>query len=242
MKSPRMIVTFLIGLWILPGIALSQKKDALATANSSVGLVGTNPVHCRVTFHSNPATEAILSWSTSEPGTSHRVHYDTISHDGNIETYQFHKNSSRDGRFTNGSEAVKGLNVYYHHTRLEQLQPATTYYCVMESDSQVSREFHFRTGPKDDRKFGLIFGGDSRSGHANRQLVNQFMSNTFEGRPDILAMVHGGDYVATGNNLIQWALWLTHQQATTTKSGRLLPVIPVRGNHEGKHIKLNEVF
>ena len=217
MKSPNVIVTCLIGLWVLPGIALSQQKDPLAAVKSSVGLVGTNPVHCRITFHSNPATEAILSWSTSEPGTSHRVHYDTISHDGNVEAYQFHKNSTRDGRFTNGAKADKDLKVYYHHTRLKQLQPATTYYCVMESDSQASREFHFRTGPNDDRKFGLIFGGDSRSNSTNRQLVNRFMSKTLEGQPDITAMVHGGDYVQNGNNLIQWALWLTHQQTTTTK-------------------------
>lgn len=242
MKSPSVIVSCLIGLWVLPGIALSQQKDPLAAVKSSVGLVGTNPVHCRITFHSNPATEAILSWSTSEPGTSHRVHYDTISHDGNVEAYQFHKNSTRDGRFTNGAKADKDLKVYYHHTRLKQLQPATTYYCVMESDSQASREFHFRTGPNDDRKFGLIFGGDSRSNSTNRQLVNRFMSKTLEGQPDITAMVHGGDYVQNGNNLIQWALWLTHQQTTTTKSGRLLPVIPVRGNHEGKHPQFNEVF
>ena len=193
MKPSSVITSVLFGILALPGITLSQKKDPLATAKSSVGLVGTNPVHCRVTFHSNPATEAILSWSTSEPGSTHQVHYDTISRKGNLEAYRLHKNSTRNGRFTNGSEAVKGLAVYYHHTRLKGLQPSTTYYCVMVSDSQASREFHFRTGPKDDQKFSLIFGGDSRSDHANRQLVNQFLSKTFEAQPDIVAMVHGRD-------------------------------------------------
>ncbi|MEE2886207.1 MAG: metallophosphoesterase family protein [Planctomycetota bacterium] len=232
----------MLGLVAWASIAPAQDKDALAAAKRSVGLVGANPVHCRVTFHSNPATEAILSWSTADPGTTHAAYYDTYSRGGNAGSYRFHQRNTRNGRFTPGSEAVKGLAIYYHHAYLKGLKPSTTYYCVMVSDSKTSREFHFRTGPRDGRKTQIVFGGDSRSDHPDRQRVNQFLSQTLEAHPDILAMVHGGDYVATGNDLVQWALWLTHQQLTTTKSNRLLPVIPVRGNHEGIHPQFNEVF
>lgn len=226
----------------LAALVTAQDNDPLAAAKRSVGLVGTNPVHCRVTFHSNPANEAILSWSTSSPGKAHVAYYDTEPRAGKLASYRFQHQDTRDGRFTNGSEPVKGLEVYYHHAVLRGLKPATTYYCVMVSDGQSSPEFHFRTGPRDDSKIQLVFGGDSRSNHKNRKMVNQFLGQTLQSQPSILAMVHGGDYVATGNNLVEWALWLTHQQLTTSESKQLLPVIPVRGNHEGAHPQFNEVF
>jgi len=226
----------------LSGLAIAQDNDALDAAKRSVGLIGTNPVHCRVTFHANPANEAILSWSTSAAGQDHVAYYDTKPREGDLASYRFRQQDTRDGQFTNGSESVKGLKVYYHHAILRSLKPATTYYCVMVSDGKSSPEFHFRTGPRGDSKIQIVFGGDSRSGHKHRQLVNQFLGKTLQSQPSILAMVHGGDYVSSGNNLVQWALWLTHQQQTTSKSNQLLPVIPVRGNHEGAHPQFNEVF
>lgn len=240
--SPTLGGRLLLGLLLLPATASSQIENPSAAVKTSLGLVGTNPVHCRVTFHTNPANEAILSWSTCLPGKDHVVFYDTYPHGGDAAAYRFHQRSSRDGRFTNGSETVKGLAIFYHHARLHGLLPSTTYYCAMVSDSKGSREFHFRTGPADDRKIKLVFGGDSRSGHADRQRVNRFLSQTLTAHPDLLAMVHGGDFVVNGDNLCQWAIWLTHQQMTTSKSGRLLPIIPVRGNHEGAHPQFNEVF
>ena len=61
----------------------------------------------------------------------------------------------------------------------------------------------------------------------NRQMLNQIKSNK-----DIFALVHGGDYIKNGFRWSQWKSWLNDYQLTTSEDGRLLPIIPIRGNHE----------
>ena len=58
---------------------------------------------------------------------------------------------------------------------------------------------------------------------------------------DLLAFAHGGDYIVSGTNLEQWSVWLSDHELTTGKDGRMLPVIPARGNHDKGKI-FNEVF
>ena len=49
----------------------------------------------------------------------------------------------------------------------------------------------------------------------------------------VLAFAHGGDYINSGKVWKQWRLWLSQHELTTAEDGRVLPVIPTWGNHDG---------
>ncbi|MEO8376661.1 MAG: metallophosphoesterase family protein, partial [Candidatus Sumerlaeota bacterium] len=127
---------------------------------------------------------------------------------------------------------------FYHHAHLAGLKPNTMYYVVFASDGDASREFHFKTASGEDADFSVLAGGDSRLGtekptvHVDRRNMNMRMAKLFgaEGS-DVLCLVHGGDYCMTA----QWRhieRWLTDHELTTTPEGRLLPIVPTRGNHD----------
>ncbi len=61
-------------------------------------------------------------------------------------------------------------------------------------------------------------------------------------RPEVLALAHGGDYVLWGTQLPLWDRWLRDQKLVIGKSGRLLPILPTRGNHEATGPIYDEVF
>ena len=67
------------------------------------------------------------------------------------------------------------------------------------------------------------------------------MAETVENNPRIICLAHGGDYIVDGRNWNQWRLWLSQHELTTGKDGRVLPVIPTRGNHDPGPI-YQEVF
>lgn len=194
--------------------------------------------HHRVLWMTNPQSEAVLSWTTAEPGRNHRVYYDTISRGGDIARYIGMATSFKDGQFSmkEADEAYVQPG-YYHHSHLRGLLPDTVYYVVFASGDSISREFFFRTAPADDKNFALLFGGDSRVGrsepydHTDRQKMNRRLAVLFEAHPEIYALVHGGDYCM----LAEWRYiepWLTDHELTTTSQGRLLPIVPARGNHD----------
>ncbi len=57
---------------------------------------------------------------------------------------------------------------------------------------------------------------------------------------NITCLVHGGDYCMTA----QWRhieRWLTDHELTTTPAGRLLPIVPTRGNHDSA-VGFEEMF
>ncbi|MDT8389058.1 MAG: metallophosphoesterase family protein [Lentisphaeria bacterium] len=125
-------------------------------------------------------------------------------------------------------------DLHYHHAQLTGLKPGTTYYFVMASGDAISEEFHFRTAPAGDEPLKMIFGGDSRTGVDDRRQMNRLIAKMAAEDDSVLAFAHGGDYVGNGNNLDQWKTWLKDHELTTTATGRMIPLIPARGNHEGK--------
>jgi hypothetical protein len=133
-----------------------------------------------------------------------------------------------------------------HHGLLDDLMPATTYYFVVASDGVVSREFHFITAPADNRPIKLLFGGDSRrppslpEPHLPRREVNRLVAELVEQHPDIVALAHGGDYCSRA----EWRFmrdWLSDHELIITRKGRILPIIPARGNHDS-HVGFEEIF
>lgn len=206
-------------------------------------------MHHRVMFMHEPSTKASVAWTTAdELFESHGVYWDTESRKGELEKYAFSTKAVHSHPYTlipKDRENKVPANIG-HSVLLEDLKPATTYYLVIVSGKYQSREFHFVTAPDDDRPFQLLFGGDSRRGpqwpevHEDRRLVNKLMAGLLEENPDIIALAHGADYCAKA----EWTFmtdWLSDHELTTTKDGRLLPVIPSRGNHD-RGITFEEMF
>ncbi|MCC6546055.1 metallophosphoesterase family protein [Candidatus Sumerlaeota bacterium] len=204
--------------------------------------------HHRVTWMGDPSTEAVLSWTTRAAGKEHRVYYDTESRAGKLEAYAQKQATFKDGqyKYVQADEAYAKPG-FYHHAHLTGLKPNTTYHVVYASDGDASREFHFRTAPAEDVDFTALAGGDSRLGketptvHVDRRKMNERMRALFESKDEnVLCLVHGGDYCMTA----QWRhieRWMTDHELTTTADGRLLPVVPTRGNHDSA-IGFEEMF
>lgn len=230
-----------------PTTAQAEEEEEAVAAEETTPMI-EHTVHHRVLWMKNPSTEAVLSWTTYFEGSDHRVYYDVVSRDGRVEEYANEAATFSDGRYTmvRADWQWSPHPGYYHHVHLKDLEPDTFYYVVFASDDQVSREFHFRTAPADDREMAVLFGGDSRIAgsdpyeHTDRQKMNLRMATLFEANPRIYALVHGGDYC----QLAEWRYlepWLSDHEMTTTSQGRLLPVIPARGNHD-RQIGFDEMF
>ncbi len=194
--------------------------------------------HVRVLWMDDPATEAVVSWTTRSAGGSHRVHYDDAPRGGDPAAYTHAAGPFKSGRFTMvESDNGRVEPGWHHHVHLKGLAPGKAHFLTITSDGETSREFHFITALADDRPFTLLFGGDSRIDgdepyeHNDRRRMNERIAALVEANPTILALVHGGDYCQRA----EWRYldaWLSDHERTTTRAGRLLPVVPARGNHD----------
>lgn len=206
-----------------------------ALHSSEASAADIDPTQLRVIWQQQPSTNSIVAWSTLVSGSDHEVYYDTEPHNGDLGAYRFKVGTVRDGEYDDS-------NAWYHHAALEGLTPATTYYFLAVTDGSVSRELHFDTAPQDDREFRLLYGGDSRSDRSNRRRVNGLIREQVERDGRILAFAHGGDYIADGEQFDQWDGWLNDFEETITADGRILPIIPARGNHEASGALYGQVL
>ena len=219
-----------------------EKLDVKTLISRMTPLRGTTPAQWRVVWTGDASREATISWTTADPGKNHLVYYGTKS-DGKKQKPALSQKCQSNGRYTikQPKPPKKIAAAYYHHARIRNLQPDTNYFFIMESDGERSRELYFRTAPQEGTDFTLIHGGDSRSGHANRCRMNLRIAYQATSDSRVLAFAHGGDYIATGSNWEQWRLWLSQHELTTQEDGRVLPIIPTKGNHDSGKIYF-EVF
>lgn len=206
-------------------------------------------MHHRVLFMEDPSTKASIAWTTAdELFEFHRVHWDVESRGGDPAKYAFKTEEVNSHPYTIvEDDRKKGIPKNIGHSvLLEGLKPGTTYYFVVVSGKYVSREFHFITAPSEGRPLKLLFGGDSRRGpqwpaiHEDRRKVNRMIAGLVGKHPEVVAFVHGGDYCAKA----EWTFmtdWLSDLELATTESGRLLPIIPARGNHD-RQVVFEEMF
>ena len=196
--------------------------------------------HIRVTWHKNPSSEAIISWTSDGLDGNSMVHIGLESEKANeLSQYSHRERTFAQGKYSRG---IFHQGPFYNHVKLNDLQANSTYYFKVQSGTEVSQEYWFTTAPVLADNIQLMFGGDSRTDYDQRLKMNAVMKELFERRPQILGMVHGGDYIYNGSSWPQWRDWLDHQQETYLESGRILPVIPTRGNHEVSETLYNEVW
>jgi len=214
-------------------VAASAVALPRADACAQSPLVGLNPAQWRLIWTVDPAHRATMSWTTAEQSRSNRVHLKEAQH----EPEQIVECRSS-GRYSPG---LGRIELYYHHALLDHLLPSTRYELTLESDGQSSAKFYFITAPVDDRPVSIMFGGDSRSDAKKRRGVNSMLAKLLAQQPEILALAHGGDYVGSGTQLAEWSEWMSDYELTTATDGRLLPIVPARGNHDGGPL-FNEIF
>ncbi len=240
---------FRFAIWI----ALTLVLASFANADSPLRELepSTEPIHVRVLFMGNAANEAVVSWTTTAEGDSHKLYVDTQPKNGEVDAYESEFPSIHSQPYTlREEEEEAGMHAWTHNVLLEDLEPATRYYLTAVSDGEASGEYYFKTAPDDDSPVSLIYSADSQiSGETRhqespgnwRRRMNKVMRHLFEGNPEVIAMAHGGDY----DNNAYWLdlyYWLKdYWELTTTEDGRLLPIIPARGNHD-MQVGFEEMF
>ncbi|MCK4990949.1 MAG: metallophosphoesterase, partial [Bacteroidales bacterium] len=162
------------------------------------------------------------------------VYYDTIDHDQNYWKYAHHQSPYRELDFY-------GMNTRY--VKLVDLQPDKAYYFVVKDSVGLTARYWFRTAPDRPQPFTFIAGGDTKSegttleaGRASNRVVAKL-------RP--LFVLFNGDFTSgNGTDPDNWKQWLTDWNSmTTTEDGRMIPIVPVHGNHEdGNKGNLNIIF
>lgn len=205
-----------------------------SASEAQTRLKGTKPAQWRVIWTDSPRTSAVVAWSTRKSGSSHKVYWGAETVDGSSWTMSGTLVEAQNFKYQDSS-------VYGHYVRLTDLPPGKTIYFTLESDDDVSREFHFKTAPVLDSDFSILFGADSRAETSWRKRVNLLISELTDERPDLLAFAHGGDYVLSGKSWEDWSEWLSYRELATAESGRILPIIPARGNHDEGPL-FNQVF
>ncbi len=233
----RRIASFALLAAALSATAFAQSAPAPASTPTVTPPPPPALAHFRVLWMHKPSQEAMVSWTTPVEGSSHVVYLDTESRKGKLADYKQKVTALPPRKYTMLPADAGTPEGWAQNALLQNLQPATTYYFVIQSDRAVSREFHFVTAPADDRPIKVIYGGDSRRGpplpqpHLDRRSVNRLIAELVEEQPDILAFAHGGDYCSRA----EWRFltdWLSDHELTITKDSRILPIVPTRGNHE----------
>jgi len=232
---------------LMAGPAVAQETPEVLEKSETLP-ESTAPRHVRIMWMKNPQSEAVISWSTTLPVERNMVVYDTESRGGTMRLYAERSYNVHSGPYTQAPDDLTYGEppLYYHHAYLAGLEPATTYYFAVSSDGVDSREFHFVTAPDDGRDVSILFGGDSRIGgsepylHEDRRNMNLRMKALAEANDAVIAFCHGGDFYQRAE-LRYMRPWLTDHELTVTDAGRIIPIIPVRGNHD-RAIGFEEMF
>ena len=144
-----------------------------------------------------------------------------------------------------GNPIDKVWDGYYYQAQLTNLKPGTVYYFRVGGNSGFTREWKFRTIARDENvKF--VFGGDSRRPYTpnfvevkkhpekpmNWPFARDYITQAAAAEdPDFI--IFDGDFVGTGSDQSQWQNWMdAWQEYAVTNDGRMIPIVPLPGNHE----------
>ena len=194
--------------------------------------------HIRLIWDDAPSQQATLSWT----GLGGDVRYEVELYGGEIDSSKPEiLTNYLSGEYKNAVSLKQTTTAFYYHVNLENLEPSTKYFVKIKSSTNESPIHYFITAPVDG-DWQLIVGGDSRSNRQKRTDINRQIKKTFHNNQDIIALLHGGDFVDSGSVWNQWGNWLRDHEETYTDDRRLLPIIPTRGNHESDEELYNQIY
>ncbi|MCO6162687.1 fibronectin type III domain-containing protein [Flavobacterium sp. NRK F7] len=171
----------------------------------------------RIILSDNPSTTITIAWNQIS-GTNPTVYYGTTDFGTNWNSYPNTKTVNR-------AISYRGMNNQF--ARITGLSANTAYYFVIKDSQGTSQRFWFKTAPNDLSRLSFIAGGDSRNNRTPRQKANKLVAKL---KPH--AVFFGGDMTDSDNDA-QWKEWFDDWQLTIASDGRMFPIIPARGNHEG---------
>ena len=208
-------------LHILSMIFLMSSCEKLPSSNP--------PAYLRVMFQDDPSTSFIIGWNRFESDrSSDRVYFDTIDHGDNISAYRYSQAPDNYSSYIGFESAF---------VKLENLEPATRYYFIIESNFGITQRYYVDTLPDDpNERISIISGGDSRNNRLPRQSANILVKKL---KPHFVFF--GGDMTNLGTTR-QWRQWLEDWQLTIADDGRVTPIVPARGNHEYSNGILQALF
>jgi hypothetical protein len=170
----------------------------------------------RIILLDDPSSTITIGWNQIS-GIDSKVYYGTVDHGENYMLYANFKTVDRVVDF-------RGMNNQF--ARLQNLLPNTNYYFVIKDSENTSKRLWFRTAPGDNSRLSFIAGGDSRNNRTPRQNANTLVSKL---KPH--AVLFGGD-MTDDDTTTEWKNWFDDWQLTISSDGRMIPIIPARGNHE----------
>lgn len=182
----------------------------------------------RASYRDDPSTSIVIGWCSDGVSTNAAIYYDVLDYGQNFASYSNIRTADR-------IQEAYGLN--HNFARLAGLLPNTIYYFVIKDEESISQRMYFKTLPDNsDESICFISGGDSRTGSESeegyefcrydRQVCDSLVGKI---RPDFVAF--NGDFVNWASAEL-WSNWFADWQSTIGENGRIIPIVPVLGNHE----------
>ena len=190
----------------------------------------------------------------SPVGGNQRVLYDEVSH-ASATGYAYQQ--AGDEQAIHPTHAPDGQKITtaafdggYYRAALTELEPGTTYFFRVKGSGPggTTQEWSFRTFAP-GQVVNFAFAGDSQrpfetpegemgqllsmpKAPANWPYMRDFLTQTMaDEEPDFMLAL--GDVVCRGNLQAQWDHWFdAWQEHAVTDSGRMIPIVPVIGNHD----------
>jgi hypothetical protein len=177
----------------------------------------------RLVWNDDPTTTITIAWDQAKIGGNPVICYDIKDRGRNFVKYRYSKKSDR-------ISLKYGMNT--HFAKLTGLKPGKAYYFVFKDDQGVSERYWFRTAPSRPESFTFIEGGDTKS--EGNPLEAGRNTNRVVACLRPLFVYYNGDFISgDGTNPEWWKQWLTDwHKMTTTDDNRMVPIVPIHGNHE----------
>lgn len=119
-----------------------------------------------------------------------------------------------------------GQVAHYHSVTFRDLQPGTRYAYRVGGDRRWSEWIQFRTASAGPAPFTFLYLGDAQN-HI-LELWSRLIRESVRRTPEAAFIIHAGDLVDDAHSERQWHEWF----AAGGFIHRMLPSLPVAGNHE----------
>jgi len=188
----------------------------------------------RLVWNDDPARTITIAWDQVDSISNPALHYGEADYGRQYWKY---------GHTQVATRIRRNYDMNTHFAKLRGLTGNTTYYFVIKDNQGVSKRYWFKTAPDTPQPFTFIAGGDTKS--SGGPLEAGRSSNRVVAKLRPLFVVFNGDFTSgDGTNPERWETWLRDwHELTTTSDGRMIPIVPVHGNHEnGDMANLTYIF